>query len=441
MINSIQHYLQRVNKLGAHFIVSGVISTLLASSLSFHSVNAHAELQALDQVVAIVDDDVVLASELRDRIQRVLANIKKTGKQAPPLEEIQREILDQLVLENIQLQMAFRAGVRISDAQLNESMTRIAQQNQMTLSQFKTTLEEEGLSYNSTREQIRTEMMLQRVQQGNVNQRIQITDQEIANFLASEEGKAMTSPEYRMLHTLIPLPSDASTADIEKARNSANALYQRIQNGESYEKVMSSGKLNISDLGWRKAAELPSLLSGLATTVSKGNTAPPVESASGFHLVKLLSSRGDGEVIAQTKARHILLKPSAIRDDAATEAEINKLRQKVLAGADFAELARQHSEDIGSALEGGDLGWTSPGQLVGAFQQAMENTKIGDTSPAFRSEFGWHILQVMARRDKDVTNDIRRNIARNYLHQRKYEEELQTWLQKIRDEAYIDFKS
>ncbi|MFA7555298.1 MAG: peptidylprolyl isomerase [Spongiibacteraceae bacterium] len=441
MINSIQHYIQRINKLGTGFVVSGLISTLLAGSLSLHSTSVNAELQALDQVVAIVDDDVVLASELRERIQQVMANIQKSGKQAPPMEDIQREILDQLILENIQLQMAYRAGVRISDAQLNDSMARIAQQNQMDLAQFKATLEQDGLSYNSTREQIRTEMMLQRVQQGNVNQRIQITDQEINNLLASEEGKSMTAPEYRMLHTLIPVPSGASNADIEKARGVASALYQRIQNGESYEKVMGSNKLAINDLGWRKAAELPTLLSGLTTEISKDETAPPVQSASGFHLVKLLSSRGDGQVIAQAKARHILLKPSAIRDDAATEAEIKKLRQKILNGADFAELAREYSEDIGSALEGGDLGWTSPGQLVGAFQQTMDNTAIGDISPAFRSEFGWHILQVQERRDKDVTEDIRRNIARNYLHQRKYDEELQTWLQKIRDEAYVDFKT
>ncbi len=414
---------------------------ILVSSLGAPLANANNQLQLLDQVVAIVDDDVVTASELRERIQQVKLNIEKTGKAAPPMQEIQQEILDQLILENIQLQMAVRAGVRISDAQLNDSMSRIAQQNRMTLIQFKEALERDGLSYTGTREQIRKEMLLQRVQQGNVNQRVQITDQEIANFLSSEEGQSMTAPEYRMLHTLIAVPGGADDATIAAAKKMADQLYQRIENGEAYEKVMSTySQLKINDLGWRKASDLPSLISNLATTTGEGVTANPVQSASGFHLVKLLDKRGEGEVIPQTKARHILLKPSAIRNEAATEAEIKALRQRVIDGEKFEDLAREFSEDIGSALEGGDLGWTSPGQLVGAFQDAMDSTKPNEISPAFKSQYGWHILQVLERRDKDVTDDIRRNIARNHIHQRKFDDELQTWLQKIRDEAYVDFK-
>jgi peptidyl-prolyl cis-trans isomerase SurA len=424
-------------------VLSALVSALLITSLSFHSKPtwANNQSQLLDQVIAIVDDDVVLASELRERMEQVETNIKKSGKDAPPMEKIQQEILDQLILENIQLQMAYRAGVRISDAQLNESMQRIANQNRMDLMQFKQALEGDGLSYNGTREQIRKEMLLQRVQQGNVNQRVQITDQEIANFLASQEGIAMTAPEYRMLHTLIPVPSAANDSILAQAKRKANRLYQLIKNGKAYEEVMAANpQLSTNDLGWRKASDLPSLIANLAATTQEGQTAEPVQSPSGFHLVKLADKRGEGEVIPQTKARHILLKASAIRDEAATEAGINSLRQQILDGADFDELAREYSEDIGSALEGGNLGWTSPGQLVAAFQNAMDSTKPGDISPAFRSQYGWHILQVEERRDKDVTEDIRRNIARNHIHQRKFDDELQTWLQKIRDEAYVDFK-
>lgn len=436
LINRAQHFKPgRVRQL--------LTAVTLCAGLAITAAPSQAALQALDQVVAIVDDDVVLLSELRERIQQVMINIEKSGKEPPAVSEIQREILDQLVLESIQLQKAYRAGVRISDAQLNDSMLRIAQQNGMNLSQFKAALEQDGLSYTATREQIRTEMMLQRVQQGSVNQQIQTTDQEISNFLASEEGRAMTAPEYRMLHTLVPVPSGANAQQTGDARQLADSLYQRIQQGEAYEQVIgsqSSRGLTVNDLGWRKADDLPSLVAKLTEQVSKGETAEPVQSASGFHLVKLVDTRGKGEVIAQTKARHILLKSSAIRDEAATEAEINALRQRILNGADFAELAREHSEDIGSAVEGGDLGWTSPGQLVGAFQDNMDSTAINSVSPAFRSEYGWHILQVLDRREKDVTDDIRRRIAGNYIHQRKYKDELQTWLQKIRDEAYVDFK-
>ena len=414
---------------------------ILVGSLAVPFANANNQIQLLDQVIAIVDDDVITASELKERIQQIKINIEKSGKPAPPMQEIQQEILDQLILENIQLQLAVRAGVRISDAQLNDSMLRIAQQNRMNLQQFKQTLERDNLSYTSTREQVRKEMLLQRVQQGNVNQRIQITDQEIANFLASEEGRSMTAPEYRMLHTLITVTSGADMATVATAKKIADAIYQRIENGEAYETVISSyGQLKTDDLGWRKAADLPSLISNLATTTDEGETANPVQSASGFHLVKLLGKRGEGEVIPQTRVRHILLKPSAIRNATVTETEIKTLRQRIIDGENFEELAREFSEDIGSALEGGDLGWTSRGQLVGAFQDAMDSTKLSDISPAFQSQYGWHVLQVIERRDKDVTDDIRRNIARNHIHQRKYDDELQTWLQKIRDEAYVDFK-
>jgi peptidyl-prolyl cis-trans isomerase SurA len=404
---------------------------------------ASAQSQSLDQILVIVDDDVVLASEMEQRLKQILINIKKSGKTGPPMDELQQEVLNQLILENIQLQMADRAGVRINDAQLNESLQRIAQQNGLGLEQFKQALERDGTSYIATREQVRIEMMLQRVQQGNVNQRVQISAQEINNFLDSEEGQAMTSPEYHMLHTLIPLPSNANDATILAAKQQADALYQRIQAGEAYEIVLTSSKknkLSINDIGWRKAGDLPSLMSNLTSTLEEGKTAAPIKSASGFHLIKLLKKRGDGEVITQTRARHILLKASAIRDEAATKKTIDDLRQSIIDGEDFTDLAREHSEDIGSAVEGGDLGWTSPGQLVAIFQDNMDATAIDKMSPAFRSNYGWHILEVLERREKDVTENIRQNAARNFIHKRKYDDELQAWLQKIRDEAYVDFK-
>lgn len=404
--------------------------------------SAVADSQLLDKIIAIVNDDVVLSSELEQRLQQVIANINKTGKQSPPIKKLQKEVLNQLILENIQLQMARRAGVRISDSQLNESMSRIAQQNNLTLPQFKKALEKDGLSYRATREQVQKEMTLRRVQQGSVNQRVQITDQEIANFLDSEEGQALTAPEYRVLHTLIPLTSSSSSSVKAETKQFANELYQRINNGESYQQVIKSANrsLKSSDLGWRKAVDLPSLVAELVPNLKKDQTNPPILSASGYHLVKLIAKRGGGELIPQTKARHILLKTSAIRNDAATKTEIESLRQRVVDGEDFADLAREHSEDIGSALEGGDLDWTNPGQLVGVFQKTMDKTDIDEISPAFRSQFGWHILQVLQRRNKDVTNDIRRNIASNHIHRRKFDDELLTWFQKIRDEAYVDIK-
>jgi peptidyl-prolyl cis-trans isomerase SurA len=434
---------QTIKQRGQTLLGATALAAMLTMTLSVSPASVEAAPQALDQIIAIVDDDVVLSSEFQARLSQIQANIEKSGQQAPPLKDIKRQVLDQLILESIQRQKARQVGIRISDAQLNDSLLRIAQQNGMDLAQFKVALERDGISYNATREQIRTELMLQRLQQGSVNQQIQTSDQEIDNFLASEEGQKMTAPEYKMFHTLVPLTSSASEADIEKAKNLSDSLYQRIQQGESYQKVISEylqSGLTINDLGWRKPSDLPSLMSGLIDTLKKGETAAPIKNASGFHLIKLMDTRGKDQVISQTKARHILLKASAIRDEAATKAEVTQLRSQILEGADFAELARKYSEDIGSAAEGGDLGWTSPGQLVGAFQTNMDGTAIDDISPAFRSEFGWHILQVLERREQDVTEDIRRKIAGNYIHKRKYNDELQTWLQKIRDDAYVDIK-
>lgn len=416
----------------------GAIAALLAASCLVN--HAYSATEPLDRIIAIVDDDVVLASEFKQRLEQVQSNLQKAGREVPA-EQLQRDLLDQLIVESIQIQMAARAGVRIDDAQLNQAMARVAAQNGLSLEQFRDALESEGRSYVATREQIRKEMMLQRVQQGNVNQRIQISDREINNFLESEEGKALTAPQYHLIHALVPIEPDASTDAIAQARQTADALYQKIQQGGDFEQL-AAANVNIQggDLGWRRANELPNLFASIAPTLSPGQTAAPVESASGFHLVKLLEKRGDGELIAQTHARHILLKPSAIRDDNATEAQLKKLRQKILDGADFSALAKQYSEDIGSAQEGGDLGWTNPGQLVPSFEKAMSDTAMGDISRPFRSEYGWHIVQVLERREKDVTDELRRNIARNYIHKRKFDDELQAWLQKIRDEAYVDIK-
>ena len=419
-------------------ILTNPLWSLLLAVLFSSSLQANTQSQLLDQVIVIVDNDVVLASELQERVTETVQRIKATGQAVPPLQELQQRLLDQLIVENLQMQMANRAGLRISDAQLNEAMSRLAQQNGLNLDQFRQAMENDGVSYAATREQIRREMVLRQVQQGNVNRLVRITEQEIKNFLDSEEGQALTAPEYRMLHTLIAVGSAQSEAD---AKALANSLFQRINNGESYEDVLASTPgLSSTDLGWRKSKDLPGLVADLGPSLQTGETAEPLKSSSGYHLVKLVAKRGDSELVEQTRARHILLKASAIRDEAATKAQLSEFRQQVLNGADFAELAREHSEDIGSATEGGDLGWTTPGQLVEAFQNTMDSTAIDQISQPFRSQFGWHILQVQERREKDFSDTVRSNMAYNYLHRRKYDDELATWLQKIRDEAYVDFK-
>lgn len=401
---------------------------------------AQAETQWMDRIIAIVDDNVILASEVQDRVASIEQNIARAGQQSPPAEQLRKEVLDLLILESIQLQMAERVGLRIDDEQLNQAVGRVAAQNNMTLPQFRQALIDSGASYNDVREQIRREMLLQRVQMGNVNQRIQISDQEVSNYLESEEGRARTAPEYRLAHVLVSVDSDASDAQRAGAKQRAEQLAKRLSAGTDYSTLNETG-VKVNDLGWRKETDLPSLFAKVAPGMSDGQVSQPLQSASGYHVIQLLESRGLNETIAQTRARHILLKPSAIRSNEETRALAAKLRQRILSGESFHELAKEYSEDIGSAQEGGDLGWTSPGQLVPAFQQAMDNADLGEVTTPIESQYGWHIIKVEDRRQQNVSQELRKRLARNVLHERKYQDELDIWLRKIRSEAYVDIKN
>ena len=424
--------------------IKQLVRTIVFASTWAIASLTQAATEILDQVVAIVDDDIIMASELRDRITAVSGSIAARGIKAPPEDELIRETLDRLILENIQLQMGRKFGVRISDAQLNESMQRIAGQNQMTLDQFRVALENQGQSYTAMREQVRTEMIIQRVQGGNVNQRIQITDQEVDNYLATEDGQKMAQPEYHVIHALLAVSPSAGDTETQAATAHVQQLVNRIRAGESFQEVISasSGEYTFSggDLGWRKLDDLPSLFADVAPGLPIGETSDPIRSDSGFHLVYMAERRGGEQVVAQTKVRHILVKPSEIMTDEQARELIVELRNRASSGEDFGDLAREYSEDIGSAQEGGELGWTSSGQMVPEFEKAMNATAIDELSDPVRTQFGWHILEVEGRRQQDMTSEAIRRQATNYLHDRKYQEELDAWLRQIRDEAFVDIK-
>ncbi|MEM1190973.1 MAG: peptidylprolyl isomerase [Pseudomonadota bacterium] len=398
----------------------------------------------LDQVVAIVDDDVVMASELRERVRSVLETIESRGAETPEEDELIREVLDRLILESIQTQMGQRVGVRISDQQLDAAMARIAAQNRMTPEQFSIVLEQEGRSYGEVRETIRREMVIQRVQQGNVNQLIEITDQEVDNYLATEEGQKLVQPEYRIVHALLPVSSGSGSAEVEAARTYCTSLIERMRGGEAFDAVITASAEDYTfsggDLGWRKLSDLPSIFQDVAQTLNSGEIADLFQSPSGFHIVKMDDRRGAELTIPQTKVRHILVKPSEILTDDQARDRVAELKERAEGGEDFTALAKEFSEDIGSAAEGGDLGWTNPGQMVPEFENMMASTPTGEISDPVRSQFGWHILEVLDRRDKDMTEEMRRVQIQEFLHQRKYEEELDAWLRKIRDEAFVDIK-
>ena len=406
------------------------------------SVLCRAEVQILDQVVAVVEDDVVLSTELRERLESIRDGIKARGLEQPPEDVLIRETLDALILESIQLQLGKRAGVRISDSMLDSAMQRIAASNQLSLTEFRAAITGQGGSYDMMRQQVLREMIIQRVQSGNVNRRIQITDQEITNFLETDDGQRMIQPEYRIIQGLLAISQDENKIEKKKKKDYADKLLKRISKGESFEKVISEAdKYSFSggDLGWRKLEDLPSIFVELAPTLGPGETTKTT-SPNGIHLVHMAESRGREKIITQTEASHILIKTSEIRTEEQAKKLLENIKSEVKNGKEFSDLARQHSEDIGSASEGGKLGWIRSGQMVPEFENTMDSTKVGAISIPFKSQFGWHILRVDDRQKKDITDEMRRNKIAEFLHNRKYQEELDAWLQKIRDEAFVDIK-
>jgi peptidyl-prolyl cis-trans isomerase SurA len=407
---------------------------------------ANAITKDLDYIVAVVDDDVVLASELVSRLQTVRQQMEAADMPIPPSDVLFNQMLERLIMEEIQLQMGQRAGVRIDDETLTGAIEAIAKQNNMAIEQFTQALQRDGIDYREFREDVRREMIIARVQRNRVNNRIYLSDEEINAFLASPLGKRTLSDEYRVGHILIAVPDDASPAAVAAAEQKANDIYEQLKAGGDFRQlaIANSGDsraLEGGDLGWRKAGELPSLFAEQVFVLEVGQTAVPIRSGSGYHIVQLLEKRGAGtEVVEQTLARHILVKPSEIRSEAETEVLIKEIYDRIAAGEDFGNLARTYSEDPGSGLAGGDLGWSEPDKYVPDFAEVLRTTPIGTVSQPFHSTFGWHVLEVMDRRQHDMSEDARRNLAIRVLHNRRYEEELQEWLREIRDEAYVEFK-
>ena len=415
---------------------------IAALSISLFHPSASGQIEMLDQVVAIVDDDIILASELQERIEGVRATMESRGVEAPPDDVIVRETLDRLILDSIQLQLANRYGVRIPDQQLDEAMTRLARQNGLTLDQFRVAVEQAGQNYAAMREDLREDLAIQRVQQGNVMRNINISQQEIDNFLTTEEGEEMTQPEYRVIQALLTTSRGEAATEIAAKEAYVDSVLERIESGTAFEEAVGGIEpyaFTGGDLGWRKLGDIPSMFAAVVPDLSIGEVAK-VRSTSGFHLVYLTDALGGERLVRQTDVRHILIKPTEVLSDAAAEELAGSLVERVRGGEDFGALARQYSDDIGSAAEGGELGWTNPGQMVPEFEAAMASANEGEVTEPFRSEFGWHILEVKGRRDKDFSGDIQRNQVANHIREQKYQEELDAWLRKIREEAFVDIK-
>lgn len=417
-----------------------MLGALLVSSV------VHAEVVPLDRVVAIVDSDVVMQSQLDQRLREVRATIQKRGAPLPPEHVLTQQVLERLIIENIQLQIGDRSGVRITDEELNQAMGTIAQRNNMSLDQFRAALAHDGLSYDEAREQVRREMIISRVRQRRVAERIQVSEQEVQNFLASDLGKIQLSEEYRLANILIPVPDSASPETVQAAARQAQELYQQLKQGADFGQLAVSrsagdNALEGGEIGWRKAAQLPSPFDSMVGTLAVGDVTEPVRTPGGFIILKLEEKRGGSKMVRdEVHVRHILLKPSEIRSEEETQRLAEKLYERIQAGESFADLAKKFSEDPGSKLNGGDLNWVDPESLVPEFREVMNNAPQGQVTRPFRSPFGWHVLEVMGRRATDSSDKFREQQAAQTLRARKYDEELQAWLRQIRDEAYVEIK-
>jgi len=398
----------------------------------------------LDRVVAIVNNDVITSSELRDRIDQIKQQLAQKHTQLPPESVLRKQVLERMILDEIQLQLAKASGIRVDDEQLNHVIENIAQQNHMNLEQFRQTLESQGLPFAKFREAIRREVIIGQLRKNKVDNHVYVSEQEVENQISKMGSEAQLNTEYHLANILIPVPETASPEQIDDAKAKANSVYAQLSLGADFAKTaisVSAGQraLQGGDLGWIKQGQLPTAFADIIPKLNKGEITKPLRSASGFHILKLLDTRTDQEqhVIEQTLARHILIKPSEILTNAEARKKLERLRNEIVAGKDFGAVARASSDDTGSAADGGNLGWVSPGTMVPEFEEQMNKLKPGELSQPFQTRFGWHIVQVLSRRKHDDTKAYITAQAHKQIEQRKIEEETENWLRRIRDEAYV----
>jgi peptidyl-prolyl cis-trans isomerase SurA len=399
----------------------------------------------LNRIVATVNDDVIMQSELDNRVVMVTAQLEQQHTQLPPEAALKKQVLDRLIIENLQLQMAERSGIRIDDDTLNKNLLNLAQQNNMTLDQFRQFLEKDGYDYVAFREQFRNQLTMNRVRQQMVDSRVEVTEQEVDHLLETAASFKDQNKEYHLAHILVSVPEAASPEQVQAAQQRIDDILKRLKGGADFSQVAiaeSDGQqaLTGGDLGWRKTGQLPSFFSDVVGQLQKGQVSDPIRTPSGFHLIKIVDIRGDERhVVEQTRARHILLRPDTLNSEADVKTRLQQLRDRIEQGEDFATLARANSQDPGSGSKGGDLGWVTPGQMVPEFEKAMDALKIGEVSEPVKSRFGWHLIQVLDRREQDNTDEYRRTRARESIRQRKTDEELEIWLRRLRDESYVEY--
>ena len=432
-------------KIKLQYLNSGFVALLL----SVLPLLAQSATTIIDRIAIVVDEDVIMQSELEERFEAVRSQISSQKNARMPSDDVlKKQIEEQMIIESLQLQRAERAGIRISDEEINNTLAQIAKENNLSLNEFKEALTVDGISWSGMRSRVSRELKINRLQQGTMRRRIQVSEQEIKNFLSSELGSNLTADQYRLGHILIPIPENPSNNDLKTASSQANSIFAKIEEGDDFRALaleFSSGQNSLEggDLGWRKAAQLPTIFSDLVDNMGIGETRSPIRSGRGFHILKLFNKRGastEGK-IAQTRVRHVLVQPNEIRSENEANDLALSLRNEVIEGRDFEEIAKLYSDDPGSALSGGDLGWSRKGVFVPEFEKIMADSEINELSSVFKTVHGYHFLEVTGRRIEDFSERYRMSQAENFLRNQRFDQELSNWLREIREDAFIESKN
>jgi len=398
----------------------------------------------LDRIAAVVNDGVVLESEVDDQMHEVTARLQAQNMSLPANSVLRKQVLDRLILQRIELQQANHDGITISDDQLNSALQDVATRNKIAFADLPTVLAQQGIDYASYRDQMRQQLTIGLLRQRDVLQRIAVTPREIDQFIAKQAKAPATNAEYNVSHILIAVPANATPEQITQAQQRAADVYQRASKGEDFGKLAvaysnSEDALEGGSLGWRQGSELPTFLTSLIMGLKPGQVGAPLRTPTGIHIVKLNQVRSQDRkaIVAQIHVRHILLKTNALQDDATVRQRLEQIRQRILKGESFAVAASAASQDPGSASDGGDLGWQSPDVFDPQFAGAIAKLKVGEISEPFQSHFGWHIAQLLGRRDHDETQEVRRLNAMEAIRASKADEDTEIWLQHLRDDAYV----
>ncbi len=420
-----------------------LFSLLLLTLLSLCPVVA----EEVDSIVAVVNDDVIVRSELDAELSQLVSQLRQQGTRIPARSVLERQVLERLIVKKLQLAAARQAGITVGDDLLTQALKNIAAENGMSLDEFHRALDAEGIGFKRFRDSIREQITLSRLREQRVIRRIEVSQQELDNYLKKEAGRLDQRSDYHLFHILIAVPEGASPEQIADAKSRAEQLLARIRRGEIGFKeaavAESDGRqaLESGDLGWRNAAQLPGFFLEPLATMKRGDVSEVMRNSSGFHIVLLDDFKGgERKMVTQTHARHILIRTNEITSDEDARNRLAQLKQRIEEGDDFAVLARSHSDDKGSAIKGGDLGWTNPGDFVQKFEAVLEGLEVNQISEPFQSQFGWHIVQLLERREHDNTEEVQRTLARDAIRERKAAEEVELYLRRLRDEAYVEIR-